>query len=637
MGFVLPSHSGRALMSTRILGKSLVFILLFLLQNAWGQETVHFSDYLSRYKDASLAFYKALEACRTKKANKLLIPKATYHCHPAKAYQQYREISNNENGIKRIALPIIDQENLEIDGQGSRIILHGVMMGAIIEGSSNIKVKNLEFDWDKPFYAQGKVIAIDTLQKTFDLQFARDVSYRVVENEILFTSHGREYGISKNFWFDAENGYPVYQLSKIAPKHWDTRKENHYEIGDLGGQRVRVRNELEPLPKVGWHFIAKWRNLQYRVNRSAPGVHIRNAFQVVLSDVKVFSAAGMGIVGERSGDITLDRVQVVPTPGTDRIVSATADASHFVNCKGKVVLRDCTFESNLDDGLNIHGNYAEIAEVLGPYTLGVRLMHRQQAGYTFAVPGDTLRVVHKNTLLPTGQYLIVQEVEYVNDEYFEIVAQHPIKEISAGMGLDNISWTAQLEMTGCSIGKNWARSVLVKTPGKSVVTHNRFYSAMQGIRNWGDMTWFYESGNVNDVLISNNEFIDLCRVGAGFPVIVISPQVMERKGHSPGYYNRNIKIVDNVIRTFDRGILYAFSVDGLAFENNTIIRTETFEPLFPYLPVIEIENCNDVSISHNRYEGKPTADIVIDNASQGYSQVRNNKGFTYKRQVIHDK
>ena len=617
-------------MDTGIPRKSLVFLLLFFLHNAWGQKTIYFSEYLSRYKDTSLAFYKDLEACKAEKAHKLVIPRSTYHCHPERAYQQYREISNNGNGIKRIALPIIDQQNLEIDGQGSRIILHGVMMGAVIESSKNVKVTGLEFDWAKPFYAQGKVTAVDTTQKTFDLEFASDVVYRVVKDEVLFTSHGREYGISKNFWFDPANGYPVYNLTKIAPKHWDTRKESHYQVEDLGDQNIRVRNELEPLPKVGWHFIAKWKNLQYRVNRSAPGIHMRNAFRVTLYDVKVFSAAGMGIVGERSGDITLERVQVVPTPGTDRVVSATADATHFVNCKGKVILKDCVFESNLDDGLNIHGNYAEVYEVLDSHTLGVKLMHRQQAGYEFAAAGDTLRVIDKKTLLSTGQYLVVEDVEYINDEYFEILVQDPTEGISTGMGLDNISWTAELEMTGCSIGKNWARSVLVKTPGRSIVTHNRFYSAMQGIRNWGDMTWFYESGNVTDVLVSNNEFIDLCRVGAGFPVIVIYPQIKERQANAGHYYNHNIRITDNVIRAFDRGILYAFSVDGLTFENNTIIRTETFEPLFPSLPVIEIENCKAVTIHQNRYEGKPTADIVIDSISQPYSRVKNNKGFTYK-------
>ncbi len=596
---------------------------------AIAQKAIYFSDYISRYEDASLAFYKALEACKSENATRLIIPKATYHCHPEKAFQKYYAITNNENGVKSIALPILNQENLEIDGQGSKIILHGIMMGSVIESSRNIRIKNLEFDWEKPFYAQGEVVAVDAGNKTFDLKFNEATAYKVVKNEVLFNSHGKEYMISKNFWFDPENGFPVYNLIKITPRHWNTNGPHHYQLEDLGDHTIRVQNIIEPLPELGWIFIAKWRNLEYRVNRSAPAIYIPRSGMITFSNVKIFSAAGMGIIGERSRDITLEQVQVIPTPGSDRVVSVTADATHFVNCKGKIAIRNCVFESHLDDGLNIHGNYARVSSVLDNYTLGAKMMHRQQAGYRFADPGDTLRVINEKTLLPTGVYVVVKEVRYINESYFEIVTQEPIKDISPGLGLDNISWTAQLEMTGCSIGKNWARSVLVKTPGKSAVSNNKFYSTMQGFRNWGDMVWFYESGNITDLLISDNEFIDLCRVGAGYPAIIIYPQAKQSQGSSESYYNSNIRIINNVISTFDRGILYAFSVDGLTFENNTIIRTKTFEPLKPNLPVVKIERCKNVSIQNNRYEGEPAADIVIDRISSSTSKVKRNKGFYY--------
>ena len=298
--------------------------------------------------------------------------------------------------------------------------------------------------------------------------------------------------------------------------------------------------------------------------------------------------------------------------------------------QGKVILKDCLLESQLDDGLNIHGNYAEVDKIIDEYTLGAKIVHRQQKGYRFAMPGDSVRLIDRKTLLSDGQYFVVRNVRYINDSYFEIVTKEPIKSVLPGMGLDNITWSAQLEMTGCSVGKNWARSVLIKTPGKSIISNNRFYSTMQGIRNWGEMIWFYESGNVNDVLISGNEFIDLCRVGMGLPVILIHPQIKGvAAGGGSGFYNRNIKIVNNVIKTFDRGILYAFTVDGLTFENNTIIRSETFKPLSPDLPVIKIENCKNINISNNHYNGTPRADIVLDNISKASGRIKNNKGFTY--------
>ncbi|MEM9672428.1 MAG: right-handed parallel beta-helix repeat-containing protein [Bacteroidota bacterium] len=607
----------------------LILLLTLTLSPVWAVEKViYLADYLDKYQDASLAFYHALEACTKEKANKLLIPPSTYHCHSEKAFQQYTSITNNENGLKSIALPIIEQANLEIDGQGSKIILHGLMMGSVIHRSKNIQIKNLSFDWDIPFYVQGKVVAVSRDSAYYDLQFADYVKYRVSNDDVLFDTFGKEYLISGNFWFDPDTGYPVYKLAQIFPKHWNAHNEPHYRLQDLGNQTIRVYNQADSLPEPGWNFVAKWRHPEYRINRAAPSIHLFNSFQVSLTDVKIHSAAGMGVIGERSGDIRLERVQVVPTPNSDRIVSVTADATHFVNCKGKVVLKDCLFESQLDDGLNIHGNYAASDRLIDDFTLGGRVVHRQQVGFQFALPDDTIRFINRETLLPTGETIVVKDIRYLNDSYFEIKAEDSIQNVLPEMGLENISWIAELEMTGCSIGKNWARSVLVKTPGKSVITNNRFYSSMQGVRNWGEMLWFYESGNVTDVLISNNQFIDLGRAGVGLPVIVINPEIKNKSlAAKTGFYNRNIRIINNTIRTFDRPILSAYSVDGLVFENNKIITTNTFEPIFPNESVIKIMHCNNLKFSGNHYDGPTKANIIIDEFSKSNGTITRNKGF----------
>ena len=41
-----------------------------------------------------------------------------------------------------------------------------------------------------------------------------------------------------------------------------------------------------------------------------------------------------------------------PCPHTQRVISTTADATHFVNCKGDILIENCRFENMLDDGTN---------------------------------------------------------------------------------------------------------------------------------------------------------------------------------------------------------------------------------------------------------------------------------------------
>ncbi len=49
-----------------------------------------------------------------------------------------------------------------------------------------------------------------------------------------------------------------------------------------------------------------------------------------------------------------------PSPGKGRVISITADATHYVNCGGYIRMIDCTFENQKDDATNIHGLYMAV-------------------------------------------------------------------------------------------------------------------------------------------------------------------------------------------------------------------------------------------------------------------------------------
>ena len=106
---------------------------------------------IAQNKDATFAVYDALRQCKQTNAEKLIIPKDIYNFYPDMAYEKYCMISNNDNGAKRIAFPLINFENLEIDANGSEFIFHGQVMPFLFEDCKNVKVSNLVIDWDIPF------------------------------------------------------------------------------------------------------------------------------------------------------------------------------------------------------------------------------------------------------------------------------------------------------------------------------------------------------------------------------------------------------------------------------------------------------------------------------------------------------
>ncbi|MEM6697415.1 MAG: right-handed parallel beta-helix repeat-containing protein [Bacteroidota bacterium] len=596
----------------RILSLSIGLLCCLFTAKA-ARDTVRLTDFIDIYEDFSLSTYKALEACKKYDAPLLLLPSGIHDYYPEQSFQQYIKMSNNINGQKRIAFPIIDQHNLIIEGQGAMIRLHGVMMGAILHLSSEIEIRNLSFDWATPFYLQGRVISVDTTAKTYRLRLLKSEKWAIQNNDLVIQRPESNYFIGGNYWFDPVSGAPVYKLERYKNRYWNPYKGKHYELKALDAQTIQVKNTIDSLPKVGWHFIAKWRNYP-NVNRIAPTIHLQQSKDVVLRKVNVHSSAGMGIIGEKCENVLLEKVNVIPTPNTERVISTNADATHFVNCKGLVHLENCAFEASMDDGLNIHGNYATIRKKLSDHLLLAEIVHIQQEGFVFADASDQLRIIDPNTLLPTHDPLTVTKTEQLNDSHFLIYTEEELPALENGFGLDNISWTADLIMRNCTIQKNWARGALFKTGGKVLIEDNQISSSMSGLRTWGEMNFFNESGAVTDVIIRNNTFTNVCRVGNGQPAIVIFPQIKaEESIRKDGYYNENIQIIGNTFRTFDRAILFSQSVDGLTFSDNTIVETEDFAPIFPEKPTLYIKGCQHVEVKNNRYTGREEANIEITN------------------------
>ena len=136
-----------------------------------------------------------------------------------------------------------------------------------------------------------------------------------------------------------------------------------------------------------------------------------------------------------------------------------------------------------------------------------------------------------------------------------------------------------------------------RVPGRVVVENNRIASSGAGIKISGDANFWFESGAVRDVLIRNNEFGDCCY---GSPVwgraaIDIDPEIESPHGNAACFHS-NIRIENNRFCTFDVGILFARSVNGLVFRGNTIRRTNSYPPTGRMKRPLVIEACENVEI-----------------------------------------
>lgn len=604
-----------------------VLVLLLPALSASGQKILNLKDYnIEKVEDATPIVVEALKKCKEEGISKLVFPKGTYHFYPTFAPERYCEITNNDNGLKRTSFPLIDFHDFVIDGKGSDFIYHGKMIPFIIEESSNLKITNLSVDWEVPFVIEGLVVANDAENHTFDIEvktpYIVQFGHLYLSLERPDTPYERRYG--KRFAtmekYNLEAGQNIFWDPKTMAPLYNTRQyrmpEKEIYADELEKGLIRISTRIKKLPPIGSVMVSKGEYLQ---NRTSPAFRVFKSKDLEFKDVNVHHAGAMGLIAERSEDITLDGFNVVLREGSGRMITTTADATHFCNVKGTVTIKNCTFENMLDDATNIHGTYVRVNKIIDDYTLAVETYHPHQNGYLFGEEGDRVQVIDQKNLQPTTEPLRLKKVERVNEKISYITFDKPVNgKVNIYDGVENISWHASAIIENNIVRNNRARSLLISTPRKVVVRNNYLSSQMASFRLTGDLGLWNESGPNDDLLIENN-VIENAVYGGNGPqsVFLIDPQYVD-KDDFDGYYSRKITIRNNTIKTFDSSIMLAMSVDGLIFENNEIIQTDKYEPIFPEVKNIRIVNCKDVKIMGNTYKslnGKKEGTLTIDEKS----------------------
>jgi hypothetical protein len=548
-----------------------------------------------------------------------------YHFYPEKAIGRYVSVSNNDNGYKRIAFCMDGMKNVEIKGNRTEFIFHGKIMPFYMLNCTNVSIAGIDIDCADSYVFEGTVIANSPESKSFDLQVRDDVRYKVKGHRLFWYGYDWEQSLGENIVFDPETRSPYYNTVRFLHRQW----ENELMAEDLGNGRVRLSkiNSAE-MPPVGSVYTDKG---MHGTNRMYPNIVIHTSAGIRLNDMNIYGSGAMAMIAECSSDITLRGFNVRLRQGSNRTISASADATHFVNCRGTVIFEDCTFENMLDDATNVHGTHTIVNEYLSDRCIGVRFGHYQQEGFLFAAPGDTLKLIDRSSLTSHGQF-IVDSIIRINENYYRIYSQAPIPRPSSPETLlvvENLSGSASVVMRRCTVRQNRARSILISTPRPVLIEDCRFSSMMAGILISGDGNYWFESGNVEDVIIRRNIFECMGNGGENPQSVLHIAPVIPPDHRNEGFYHGRIVFEDNTIRTFDSQVIYALSVRELIIRNNRFIQTKDYAPIFPGLPYIDLQYCRNVWLEGNTYQGSDgEAEVSVLNCGKiTYSK---QKGFLSK-------
>ena len=590
---------------------------IFLVQILHAQD-FRLSNYLKKgEKDATLAVMAMLQDASQHKNSKVIIEEGTYHFYPEKAYEQYSYVSNHDNTLRRIAFPIKGFDGLTLQGSGAKLIFHGVMMPFLIEDSKSIAISGFTLDWHIPLHSEALVVANDQDNGSIDLKIAENIPYTIRNEKLIFIKEGYEHDLGNTILYDPERKAVAYNTNKYTPlrmnqnipirnrqafdfhNNVDLRSPNYVyqnqedmlKAEELAAGLVRISGLTKSPPPVGMVLVAKGQNGN---NRTANAFHINKSREIKLHDVTIHHAGGMGVIGERSINITLDNMNIFPNPASGLMVSTTADASHFVNCKGEIIINNCNFRNQLDDATNVHGSYVIVEDVFSAKKIGVRVGHFQQGGFDFAEAGDKIGFINQKESANVVFEATVQSINKLNERYYIITLNENVAEkLSKDYVVENLDWYPELTITNNHFADNRARGILLSTPKKTIVRNNYFSNMMSAIFIPVELTWWYESGSAQDLLIEGNTFGDSAYGGGDRPVIYIETDL-----DKTDYIFGKITIKNNSFNNFNPSILKANGVRYLEFTDNKIENSKSFPALNYEAYVLDVHHIDTLLIKN---------------------------------------
>lgn len=545
-----------------LINRLLLAACLFASLGCTSVRVVKLADYLTPASetDAMPAIRAALQDCREKGATRLELPEGVLNIKTDQAYEAYQFISNNDESLKRIAFLLDGMHDFEIVGNSTKLLFTGFISPFSLRNCRNVAISGFSIDYTRTFNSQGEIVGGG--KDFLDLRFPDEYVCRLENGCLVFYDRDwTRYPFSTLLEFDTEKREPAQGAS-----------DNWLYGGTVRAEQLRdhvYRIFRENLKGTVGNTLVLGARARYN-----PAIFLSECEKITIHDVTINHCGGMGVIAQMSRDIELRALTIEPSGG--RMVSITADATHFVNCKGEIKMTDCKFRNQMDDHTNIHGLYMVVDKVLGPRKLLLSWHNTGQYGLQFLKKGLEVEIVDNRTLQQITR-AVVDNVIYLNKVACEVEFSEDLPE---GVGKDMViaddSGYPDVLISGCDFRNNRARGLLLGSRGRIVVENNYFHIPGTAILFEGDGNFWFEQSGVRNVELRNNVFENgnFGYSNWGAACIYVGSRIPDKSGKEA--YHRNISVTNNTFRVFDPRILNISSVDGLVFSGNTIEKTTDY-------------------------------------------------------------
>lgn len=396
----------------------------------------------------------ALEKCLFEKTGKMIFPEGEFEVYNEKALELYGELLTGSlsatdydrmNAERNVLFDVSGANGFEISGEGAGTVFkfNGLIAPFDFHNCNGITIKNITVDWITPPFTEVVVKAV----KDDRVYVTPCDGYRLVGGEPIVSTINivTETGI--------QGGMAMYS--------------------DISNVTTEAESSLFSFTCPEPEIVTPGETLILRhIYAFAPAIHFYLSSNISLENVTLCAVSGMGLICQKSRDITVKGCTVKPSG--KRKMSVNCDATHFIGCGGKIEITDCYFEAMGDDVINVHTFYLVMERIEGN-----KIYARQYANSQDGIPyiptvGAVIKFANGKTLKPYAAATVASAV-YNSEEKLCLIetVEDMSKSINTGDCLYDTSGFATLYFANCVANNIRGRGVLFSSDG-ALIENNEF-------------------------------------------------------------------------------------------------------------------------------------------------------------------
>lgn len=417
-------------------------------------------------ENIALALKKAAD-CKGRPVTVKFSP-GIYQLDRAKSSQVLYYISNTTSELddpdptKHIGLYLNTLKNVTIDGCGSTLLMNGEMTSFVLDKCEGIVLKNFNIDYKHP--TQTEVEVLEEGNDYLIVQVHPTSQYRIVDAQLEWYGDGWSFknGIAQSY----------DRISEMTWRSWSPM-ENLLRTVELRPNVLYL--QYKEKPQVGVHTIFQMRD-SFRDEVSG---FVNRSKGILLENINFYYLGNFGVVCQYSENITVDRCNFAPRPGSGRTNAGFADFIQVSGCRGMIDIKNSRFIGAHDDPINIHGTHLRVIEFLSDNRLKLRFMHDQTFGFEAFFKGDDIELVDSRSLLVVEKCK-VKDAKLVTPREMELTLSSPLSsEVMQQKDLvvENVTWTPEVRITNNYFARVPTRGILITTRRKSLIEGNSHSTA----------------------------------------------------------------------------------------------------------------------------------------------------------------